>query len=62
MFEQDETLTRSDMTFVEEDDVAVDVSLFEHESGYEDTDEDEDEDDEGEEENYVLNTIRNAED
>jgi len=52
------------MTFVEEDDVAVDVSLFEHESGYEDTDEDEDEDedDEGEEENYVLNTIRNAED
>ena len=47
------------MTFVEEGDVAVDVSLFEHESGYEDTDED---DVEGEEENYVLNTIRNAED
>ncbi|CAJ0904199.1 6507_t:CDS:10, partial [Entrophospora sp. SA101] len=43
LFEQDKSLAKSDSTFIEDDDVTVDVSLFEKESIAEGEDEDEDE-------------------
>ncbi|CAG8692620.1 3345_t:CDS:1, partial [Ambispora leptoticha] len=49
LFEQDETLAKSDVTFMEEGDVTVDVSLFEHEDLGSDESSDEEE---------VLNLIR----
>ncbi|PKY40893.1 RWD-domain-containing protein, partial [Rhizophagus irregularis] len=53
LFEQDESLAKSDMTYMEEGDVTVDVSLFERE---------EDMSDDEEEDNSVLDLVRNSND
>ncbi|KAG9304082.1 hypothetical protein G9A89_005992 [Geosiphon pyriformis] len=52
LFEQDESLAKSDATFMEEGDVTVDISLFEHEEdlGSEESDDE------------VLNILRNSTD
>ncbi|TPX64743.1 hypothetical protein SpCBS45565_g05630 [Spizellomyces sp. 'palustris'] len=55
LFEKDQSLAESDMAFIEEGDVTVDVELFE---GMEDLDLD----DEDEEENSVLANFRDADD
>ncbi|RIA91060.1 RWD domain-containing protein [Glomus cerebriforme] len=53
LFEQDESLAKSDMTYLEEGDVTVDVSLFERE---------EDMSEEEEEDNSVIDLVRNIND
>jgi len=53
LFEQDESLAKSDMTYIEEGDVTVDISLFEMEV---------DMSDEDEEDTSILELVRNSTD